>query len=191
MVDDDQLKRWFQREIFPLESALTKYLVRNWRNPGEICDLRQEIYVRLYASARERLPRQAKPFLFAVARNHLVNLAKRAQIVPLDYVADLESSGDLLDEETPERRFDARSELRLVQAGLEKLPPRCRQVVELRKVEGLTTREAAERMNVGLDTIERQLVLGMRALVEFMLGGSGKIRRKEPFRQRQGKRSGL
>jgi RNA polymerase sigma-70 factor (ECF subfamily) len=48
----------------------------------------------------------------------------------------------------------------------------------LRKIEGLSTRETSERLGVGIDTIEQQLVHGMRALVDFMLGGSGKIRRK-------------
>jgi DNA-directed RNA polymerase specialized sigma24 family protein len=52
----------------------------------------------------------------------------------------------------------------------------------LRKIEGLSTREAAVRMGVGVDTIERQLVLGMRALTDFMLGGTGKIRRSESRR---------
>ena len=191
MVDDELLKNWFGREIFPLEAALTNYLARNWRDPAEIGDLRQEIYARIYAAAREQLPREAKPFLFAVARNHLINTAKRAQVVLIDYVADLESSEDLLDEETPERHLDARSELRLVQKGLERLPRRCREVIELRKIDGLSTREAAQRMNVGIDTIERQTVLGMRALIDFMLGGNGKIRRKERIPSRHGKSSGL
>lgn len=50
-------------------------------------------------------------------------------------------------------------------------------MVTLRKVEGLSTRETADRLGVGVDTIERQLTLGMRALVDFMLGGPGKIAR--------------
>jgi RNA polymerase sigma-70 factor (ECF subfamily) len=64
-----------------------------------------------------------------------------------------------------------------VQAGLDRLPPRCREVIVLRKIEGLSQREVAARMGIGEDTVERQMVQGMRALVDFMLGGSGKIRR--------------
>jgi len=32
-------------------------------------------------------------------------------------------------------------------------------------------------MGIGEDTVERQMVQGMRALVDFMLGGTGRIRR--------------
>ena len=74
-------------------------------------------------------------------------------------------------------RVAARDELRRAQAGLDLLPPRCREVVRLRKVEGLSTRETAERLGVGIDTVEKQLTLGIRAMTDFVLGGTGKIHR--------------
>lgn len=66
---------------------------------------------------------------------------------------------------------------------MDALPPRCREVVRLRKVEGLTTQETADRLGIGIDTVERQLTMGMRALVDFMLGGTGKIRRPRLIRR--------
>jgi RNA polymerase sigma factor (sigma-70 family) len=178
MIDEAILKNWFFTEIFPLDAALTRFIRRNWRNEADIPDLRQDIYARVYASASERLPLQAKPFLYITARNHLINCAKRAKIVSFEHVADLDSLGFLHDAITPDRQLTAREELHRAQEGLDRLPPRCREVVMLRKIEGLSTRETSERLGVGIDTIEQQLVHGMRALVDFMLGGSGKIRRK-------------
>ena len=177
MTDDKTLRAWFFAEIFPLEAALTRFIRRNWRNLSDVGDLRQEVYARVYASARERLPLQAKPFLFTTARNHLINTAKRGQIVSFEHVADLEASSFAVDTVTPERSLSARDELRLVQVGLDRLPPRCREVVMLRKIEGLSTREVAARLCVSADTVEQQMVHGMRALTDFMLGGSGKIQR--------------
>ncbi|MDT9166012.1 sigma factor-like helix-turn-helix DNA-binding protein, partial [Escherichia coli] len=63
-------------------------------------------------------------------------------------------------------------------AGLDQLPPRCREVVRLRRVEGLNIRETAARLGVGHHTVERQLTLGLRALANFMLGGNARIERK-------------
>ncbi len=183
MVDAATLKAWFFREIFPLEPALTRFIRRNWRNESDVADLRQDIYARVYSAAREQLPLQAKPFLFTTARNHLINTAKRAQIVSIEHVADLEASNVAIDTVTPDRHVAARDELRRVQEGLDRLPPRCREVVVLRKIEGLSTREVALRLNVGSDTVEQQMVHGMRALVDFMMGGSGKIRRPSAKRR--------
>jgi RNA polymerase sigma-70 factor (ECF subfamily) len=177
MVEEDALKAWFFREILPLEAALTRFIRRNWRVEAEIPDLRQEIYARVYESAKERLPLQAKPFLFTVARNHLINSARRERIVSFEVVADLESLNVAIDTMTPERYVTAREELRRLKAGLDKLPPRCREVIMLRKIEGLSQRQVAVRMGVGETTVEHQMVHGMRALVDYMLGGSGKIKR--------------
>jgi len=177
MIEDATLRAWFFREVFPLEPALTRYIRRNWRNEADVADLRQEIYARVYSAARNALPLQAKPFLFTAARNHLINCARSASVVSMDHVADLETSDFVADVVTPERNVLAREELRRVQAGLERLPPRCREVVRLRKIEGFSTKEVAVQLNVGTDTVERQMVHGMRALVDFMMGGSGRIRR--------------
>ena len=182
MVDEETLKAWFLEEIFPLEEALTRFIQRNWRNDSDVPDLRQDVYARLYSSAREVLPSRPKPFLFAIARNHLINCAKRSRIVSIEHFADLDSMDVAIDCVTPDRHETARAELSRVQAGLDRLPARCREAVMLRKIEGLSIREAADRMGVGVDTIERQLVLGMRALTDFMLGGTGKIRRSSSKR---------
>jgi RNA polymerase sigma-70 factor (ECF subfamily) len=106
----------------------------------------------------------------------LINRAKRARIVSFDVVADLDaiSGNDVLD---PERQLLAREELRRIQLGLEQLPPRCREVVLLRKIRGLSTRETANELGIGIDTVEKQMTLGMRALANFMLGGSAKVQR--------------
>ena len=40
------------------------------------------------------------------------------------------------------------------------------------------TKAVAARLNIGVDTVEQQMVHGMRALVDVMRGGTGKIRRR-------------
>lgn len=177
MVDADRLDRWFCSEVLPLEPALMRFFRRNWRNGSEVADLRQELYVRLYDSGREGLPTQTKAFVFRAARNLLINRAVRGQVVSIELVADLEGLSVAADTVTPERNVAARDELRRLQAGLDRLPPRCRQVVVLRRIEGLSQKEVAARLGVGEDTVEKQMVYGMRALIDFMLGGSGKVRR--------------
>src|SRR3546814_15024272 len=70
-----------------------------------------------------------------------------------------------------QRIASSRDELRRVQAGLDTLPPRCRQVIELRKIQGLSQKETADRLGVSVKAIEQQTTRGMRTLVDFVLGG--------------------
>lgn len=180
MVDDDELEAWFCREVLPLERALTHFIHRNWRVADDVEDLRHDVYELTITSARGGLPAHPRAFVFTVARNHLINRAKRAKIVSFELVADLEMIDNAADVLTAERHAIARETLRRVQDGMDRLSPRVKQVVMLRKIEGLNTREAAERLGIGIDAVERQLSMGMRALADFMLGGSGKIVRRTP-----------
>lgn len=170
MAERDALKAWFLREVLPLEPALTRFIRRNWSNEAEIADLRQEVYVRIYEAANERLPLNPRPFVFATARNHMIDRARRASIVSFDLVADLEGLPFVEEVVTPPQVASAREELHRVRAGLETLPKRCRQVIELRKIHGLSQKETAERMGVSLKTIEEHTTRGMRRLVDFLLG---------------------
>lgn len=175
MVSDEALDNWFCQQVLPLETALQRYIRRNWRVAEDVYDLTHDVYALALSGARRGLPDRTPNYLFTIARNHLIQQARRARIVSFELVADLEAidvTGDFLD---ADRHLTARDELRRAQAGLENLPPRCREVVLLRKIQGLTTREAAERLGVGVDAIEQQLTKGMRALTDFMMGGSGKI----------------
>lgn len=180
MVDRAALRAWFMKEVLPLEAGLTGYIRRNWRGESEVEDIRHEVYARVLAAAREGLPQQPRAFVFTTAKNHMINLARRARIVSFDYVADLESLGVLVDEVAPDRHLAARDELRRLKAGLDELPARCREVILLRRVEGLSRAETAARLGVSLSSVEHDLVYGLRALVDFMMGGSGKLDRTAP-----------
>jgi RNA polymerase sigma-70 factor (ECF subfamily) len=175
MIDDEDLQRWFCEDVLPHESSLMRYIRRNCRDAEASIDVRQDVYVRALNGARRGLPVEPLFYLFTIARNVLINRARRAKIVSFELVADLEAINwdDLA--YSSERQLDARDELRRTQAGLDQLPPRCREVVNLRKIEGLSTNEVAERLGISTHTVERQLTLGMRALVDFMLGGEGRI----------------
>lgn len=179
MVDDEELNAWFVREVLPLERALTAYVRRNWRVAEEVFELRQDIYENALIGARRALPLNTRAFVYTVARNHLINQAKRARIVPIETVAELESVPQEIDMFAAERALTARDELRRAKEGIDKLPPKCREIVILQKVEGLTDREAAERLGVSVETVRRQIKLGMKALIDHMLGGSGRIVRKK------------
>jgi RNA polymerase sigma-70 factor (ECF subfamily) len=178
MVEQGAMDEWFRREVLPLERSLARFVRRNWRVDDEVMDLVHDIYTQAYAGARGGLPANTRQYVFTVARNHLINRAKRARIVSFEMVAELETiehRADLLD---TERHLNAREALRRVQAGLEKLSPRVREIVWLRKVEGLNVRETAERLGIGKDAVNHQVMMGMKALADHMLGGAGRIVRR-------------
>lgn len=177
-MDDKQLNAWFVAAVLPLEPQLLAYLRRNWKAQHEVRDMLHDVYEKALMGAGQGLPQHSRAYLFTIARNLLITRLKRNRIVSFDLVANLDelpTDDDLL---TPERHASAREDLQRAMDGMSRLPPRCREVVRLRKVEGLSTKQVAERLDVGIDAVERQMTLGMKALTDFMLGGDGRIRRK-------------
>jgi len=153
---------WFVEEILPLEPMLTRFLQRNWRNEAEINDLRQETYARVYEAAGRERPGLAKPFLFQVARNLMIDRLRKQSVVSLETMADFDWLNVSDDKPSSEAYVAARQELRLLQTAMDELPPRCRQVVLMRKLDGLSQKEVAKQMGITIETVENQVAKGMR-----------------------------
>jgi RNA polymerase sigma-70 factor (ECF subfamily) len=49
---------------------------------------------------------------------------------------------------------------------MSELPDRCRKAVELRKIEGLSQKQIAQRLGMSEKAVEKQVWLGVRALRE-------------------------
>jgi RNA polymerase sigma-70 factor (ECF subfamily) len=167
---DPDLDIWFAHEILPLEPMLNRFLRRKWRDEAEVPDLRQETYIRVYDAARRNRPTLAKPFLFLTARNLMIDRLRQKSIVSIETMADFEWSNVSDGKPSPEQNTAARQELRLLQAALDELPQRCRQVVVMRKVDGCSQREVASRMGITEETVEHQLVKGLRILSRSLAG---------------------
>jgi RNA polymerase sigma-70 factor (ECF subfamily) len=168
----ESLDSWFKREILPHEAALLRYLARTWSNRNDIDDLRQEIYVRVYEAAARARPLSPKAYLFTTARHLMADQLRRGRVVSIEATADLEASNVLIDEISPERRTSARQELSRLARALDSLPPRCRTVIWLRRVEGISQRQAAERLGITEGTVEKQTIKGVRLLARALFGVS-------------------
>lgn len=170
-VSAPDVKQWFVREVLPLEAALMQYLQHNWRNRSDIADIQQEVYLRVFRAAQESgLPERPKQFVFATARNLLINRVRDENVVPIEAVADLDALEAAAEAPGPDRVTLARDELRHLQAALDRLPPQCRQVVVLARIEGLSRRAIAERMGLAEPTVANHLAHGIRLLVDMVLG---------------------
>jgi RNA polymerase sigma-70 factor (ECF subfamily) len=162
-----EVNAWFVREVLPLEAALQRYLRNGWRNETEIDDMCQDVFVRAIEGAQKEMPRAAKPFVFSIARNLLIDRLRRNQVVSIDAVADLEAFGISSEEPQQDRSLIARQDWKRLQAALNRLPERWRDAVVMRKVEGLSRKEIAQRMGLAEPTVAQHLANGIAALTDF------------------------
>lgn len=169
---DTTLDDWFAREILAHEAALMRYLLRWWPHRDDVPDLRQEVYVRVYEAAARGLPHQPKSFLFTSARHLMADRRRRSRVVSLEALSETEALHAPVDEVTPDRRLASQRELRSLVRAFDRLPPRRREVLWLRRVEELPLKEIAARMGIAQKTVENHLAEATRAITAMVLGGS-------------------
>jgi RNA polymerase sigma factor (sigma-70 family) len=172
--------QWFTEQILSHEVSLTRYLNRVWSNLSEIPDLRQDIYVRVYESARHSRPASPRAFLFATARNLLTDHIRRRRVVSIEPTADEAALDALVNEVSPERQVGARQELQSLALAFDSLSEKCRSVVWLRRIEGLSQRQTAERLGLREVAVESQLARGMRLLARAVFGSEDTNKSSRP-----------
>jgi RNA polymerase sigma factor (sigma-70 family) len=170
---DDTLEEWFRREILPHEAALMRFLGRQWTRAEDAHDLRHDIYVRILEAAAAKRPTSPRGFLLSVARHLLVDRARRARVVSIDLLEDVDALNVLIDEVSPERATTGRQQVQRLSALFDQLPGRCREVVWMRRVEDLPQKEIASRLGIAEATVEKHLVRGISLLAAAMYGGVG------------------
>jgi RNA polymerase sigma factor (sigma-70 family) len=173
-MEAESLDSWFKRQILVHEEALVRYLTRCWPNPGDIVDLRQDTYVRVYEAAAKARPQSPKSFLFTTARHLMTDRLRRQRIVAIDAVGDLEALNVTVEELSPEERTNAHQELRRLAEAIDDLPPRCREAVWMRRVDDLPQKEVAARLGVTQKTVEKHIMKGMQLLAEAMARSTGR-----------------
>ncbi len=108
----------------------------------------QETYAKFIALKSVEAIRDPKSYAFQVAHSILASRIRHARIVPIQAGADLGEMQVPSFEGTPEDILQARDELLELAEALASLPPRCRAAFLLRRVDGLSQREVAQRLGI-------------------------------------------
>ena len=175
----ESLDDWFTREILAHEGSLTRYLVRVWPNASDVADIRHDTYVKVLEAASQARPHAPKSFLFSIARHLMADRARRTRIVAIDLMEDLDPLNVLVDELSPEHRASVRQQLMSVSAAFNQLPPKCREVVWLKRVQNLSHKEIAARLGITIGTVEKHIVKGIRLLTDMIQAGEIEQERAE------------
>lgn len=159
-----EMDEWFARHVLPHEPDLRRWLGRVAADLDQD-DLVQETYAAL---AREwRTVRNPRGFMFTVARNVLIGHLRHKRIVNIVTIADLEKLSVIDGQASGEQALVGREELSMLQQALAALPERCRQVLMLRKIEGLPQREVAARLGLSESTVEKHVSAGIRRCADW------------------------
>ncbi|AUW57670.1 RNA polymerase subunit sigma-70 [Sphingobium sp. SCG-1] len=145
---------WFKSTLLPHEAALRGRLRRILPPTQELEETVAEVLARAYATDNWEPVTAGRAYLFTIARNLVIDNARRNKIVSFETIADLE----LLQSDTGlEGQLEARDALRQVEKIVESLPVQCRRVFILRRIHEKSMSEIAEEMGLSVSTVEKHL----------------------------------
>lgn len=164
MLEEKERSYWLAKHILPNE-----YLVRTWlaRFPDiEADDIIQEGYVLLSEADLGKIINPVGYF-HTICRNLVLRYYKKAQVVSVTAIADLQN--DTLIDQTPsvEEIAGARAELRFLQTIIEQLPQPCKNVFICRKINGYSQKRCAEKLGISENSVEKQLVRAHSLISKF------------------------
>lgn len=169
-----------------VESFQSKIFQYTWMMCGQREDaeeVAQDTLLKVFESFDQlREPEHVKAWVFRIAKNYCLMKRRRSifaperelsldELMPGSDSAGVAASGRVPDRrELPEQRL-LRAELnRELETAMQELPANYRSVVLLRDVEGLSTTEVAEVLDLSADVVKQRLHRGRLALRKRLAG---------------------
>jgi len=159
--------QWFAEQVKPHESLLRGYLRKRFPSLPDHDDVVQEAYARLLRSDGGKQRPSVKGFLFTIARNVAIDMLRRQQSTFQEPITEFSEMAAL--NKTPEivESLDRDQRHAVLIEAIATLPDRCREVIMLRHLDGLSYGEIAEQLGISANTVRLHLVKGMKDCAAF------------------------
>lgn len=173
---DTSQSRWFNEEVYRHDASLKNYLRHSFPSVRDVDDVVQESYLRVWRRQTLRpitqvtgsVKASVKSFLFQVARRLAIDTLRRKSASPLEESADLAALQVLEPRAGVSDAVCSNQEFELMLEAISLLPARCREVVILRKLYGLSPTETATRLQITEDTVHTLTRKGLQRVQDFL-----------------------
>ncbi|WP_051235811.1 sigma-70 family RNA polymerase sigma factor [Ottowia thiooxydans] len=148
---------------------LLNFLARKVGDRELAADLAQESYARVYAAPNSEEASEPRALLYTTARNLVTDHHRRSAVREQVEMPNARDSLEHLDfvigpaSLEPDAVLAGRQRLEAIEEVIARLPPRPREAFVLSKLDGLSRSEVAQRMGVGVKTVETHLAIAMEA----------------------------
>jgi len=166
---------WLARHVLPHEPLLRAKLRAIPVYDLDVEDIIQETYTRMLSVASLETIRYPKQYALLTARAVIVDHMRQSRVVSIVSSDQFEFFEIAEPSASVEKRLEIRDEVQEVTDALAKLPRLCREILILRRVDGVSQKEVAKRLAISEKTVEKHMTTGARRLVK-LFGRGGKLR---------------
>jgi RNA polymerase sigma-70 factor (ECF subfamily) len=147
-------------------SALRSWFGRRLRNPVDVDDAVQDVWLRSRSHLSRGLVDNIPAYLFQTAQSVLTDRARRASVRREGHHEPLEEFHHPVEWITPERVLMGEQAMERVLARLGEMPERTRDIFLLHRFENIGYGEIAMRMNISVSAVEKHIMKALRLLMD-------------------------
>lgn len=160
--------KWFTEEVHVHAGSLRSYLRSAFPSVHDVDDVMQESFLRVWRARTFEPIRFSKSFLFKVARHLAIDHIRHLRASPLISVPEIESLPVLDERASVLDRARNNEEVGMLIDAVDALPARCREIVMLRKLSGLSQKKIASRLGISEQTVQVQVVRGVKRCAKYL-----------------------
>jgi len=147
-LDIRERAHWLARHVLPHEPLVRSRLKRVYSADLDIDDIIQEMYARILSTPNMEAIRYPKQYAVQTAKAIIIDHLRRTRVISIVSSGSMEHLDIALPETSAEERLEFQGEIEEVAGVLAQLPKIFRETLILRRVEGLSQKEAARRLGV-------------------------------------------
>lgn len=165
MINEKTFKDTYN-DYFEIICRFLNYYTRDYQTIEEVV---QDVFVTLWEEYEGKDIQYIKTFLYNSARNRMLNYLrdKENHTVLLEKWARIE-----LEKSKAVDCVDRELFYRLLQAAVESLPEKCREIFVLSREEQLSYKEIARVKEISVKTVENQMGIALKKIREYLISHS-------------------
>lgn len=158
---------WIREHVQVHADPLRAWLRAKFPRLEDIDNVVQETIARVWRARERAVVGSPQALMFRTAQNLAIDQMRRERIAPMQPLAEVVELSVYEESPTPDERTARNQELELLTKALQSLPDKCRQVLTLRKIYGLSQKETAAFLGISEHTVEAQVGNGMRRCAAY------------------------
>lgn len=154
-----------------MREQILRFLTARLGNRAAAEDVSQELFIRLRTGQVLTDVASPRAYVYKAAHNAANEYVRASQRRSARDTAWIDSTTQKIGDDTvsqdisAEDALDAKQRPRALMEGLAALPPKCREVFTMCRLEGLSHREIAEKLDISTKTVEKHMTTALKQLM--------------------------
>ena len=163
----DKKQEFFVRLFKERHHRVYSFFLKRLGSSEDAADASQETFMRMSRHNGSISLKSPDSYLFSVARNLATDML-RTRAVRSKYASDSDIEEQPSTAPLQDAALETRNRQKLLQKALSELSPRCREVFILYRLDNLTYKEIAKRLNISPRTVENHVAKAIRHLRKWL-----------------------